>query len=108
MTGAVSCFYPTPEMLSAYYESGHRRLVIGSDAHVGRDVGKHFEKAEAYIIDTPFETGYFQGKRFIADVGYANEERPAPIFSDFSGILQDQLWGGAIEDEYLKELAGVC
>lgn len=84
-------FYPNPAILQAYYESGLFRVVIGSDAHIGTDVGNHFDRVAAYLQGLPLVSGFFKDRRFRSNIGaeLAAKERTA---MDFNHILEDELW----------------
>ncbi|MBQ8254089.1 MAG: histidinol-phosphatase HisJ family protein [Clostridia bacterium] len=56
-------FMPEKDILSLYYEMGGRRVSIGSDAHISKNVSVGFNEAKNMLTDIGFDGYYVYKKR---------------------------------------------
>ncbi len=99
-------FYPSPVILEEYFASGLNRIVVGSDAHIACNLGSYFDRVENFLQGKPCITGYFKQREFFPNEKTIVAPGKDREFFDLASILQDHLWGGAIDTEQIQELIG--
>ena len=65
-------FMPERDIVALYYEMGGRRVSIGADAHVSRNLSVGFEAAEKMLVELGFEGHYIFRKREPIFISFGN------------------------------------
>ncbi len=63
-------FMPESDILTLYYEMGGRRISVGSDGHVSRNVAVGFKEAEKTLKDIGFDGYYIYKNRQPVFIGF--------------------------------------
>ena len=54
-------------IIEHYYQMGGRRITLGSDAHIGANLAKNFEKTSQKLREIGFKTAcFYQNRKEIA------------------------------------------